>query len=63
MPDFLYVYSESTDIDYDPHVDMIFDSWEDLWLRRVYESRLCRSVRLMNCLTRRWMEGGREGPH
>ncbi len=38
MPDFLRVYSESTEIDYDPHADMTFDSWEGL-VQKVYESR------------------------
>lgn len=38
MPDFLRVYSESTEIDYDPKVDMTFDSWEGL-VQKVYESR------------------------
>ena len=38
MPDFLRVYSESTEIDYDPHEDMTFDSWEGL-VQKVYESR------------------------
>lgn len=37
MPDFLRVYSESTEIDYDPHEDMTFDSWEGL-VQKVYES-------------------------
>ena len=38
MPDFLRVYSESTEIDYDPQADLIFDSWEEL-IRCVYERR------------------------
>lgn len=38
MPDFLRVYSESTEIGYDPHEDMTFDSWEGL-VQKVYESR------------------------
>ena len=38
MPDFLRVYSESTEMDYDPHEDMTFDSWEGL-VRKVYEGR------------------------
>ncbi len=38
MPDFLRVYSESTEIDYDPHEDMTFDSWERL-VQKVYEGR------------------------
>ena len=38
MPDFLRVYSESTEIDYDPQADMTFDSWEEL-IRCVYERR------------------------
>lgn len=38
MPDFLRVYSESTEIDYDPQADLTFDSWEEL-IRRVYEGR------------------------
>ena len=38
MPDFLRVYSESTEIDYAPQADMTFDSWEEL-IRRVYEGR------------------------
>ncbi len=36
MPDFLRVYSESTEIDYDPQQDMIFDSWEAL-VKQVHE--------------------------
>ncbi len=38
MPDFLRVYSERAEIDYDPQADMTFDSWEEL-IRRVYERR------------------------
>lgn len=38
MPDFLRVYSESTETDYDLHEDMTFDSWEGL-VQKVYEGR------------------------
>ena len=38
MPNFLRVYNECTEIDYDPQADMTFDSWEAL-IRRVYEGR------------------------
>ncbi len=38
MPDFLRVYSESTEIDYDPQQDMSFDSWEGL-VEKVYQRR------------------------
>lgn len=38
MPDFLRVYSESTEIDYDPQEDMAFNSWEEL-IQRICERR------------------------
>lgn len=38
MPDFLRIYSESTEIDYDPQQDMTFESWEGL-VEQVYAKR------------------------
>lgn len=38
MPGFLRVYSESTEIDYDPQQDMTFESWEGL-VEQVYAKR------------------------
>ncbi len=59
MPDFLRVYSESTEIDYDPQADLTFDSWEEL-IRCVYERRgeqLPVSVRPLDELLGQEMDG------